>query len=336
MAASTSRRCRLLADIGGTNARFGWQADSGTGIEHVRTLPCAAHADIESAIRSYLESCGLPNPACASLAIATPVGGDLVSMTNHAWSFSIEALRERIGARRLCVVNDFTALALGVPALEEGARWQIGGTVSSASGPIAVVGPGTGLGMSGLLPTAQPGVFLPITGEGGHATVPAETEREFAVVQSLRKLYGHASAERVLSGPGLVDLYHTLATLENSPARVQGPGEVVEQWHSGDHRIAKECVSMFCALLGSVAGNFALALGARGGVYIGGGIVPRLGASFAATQFRERFEAKGRFRNYLEPVPVWVITAQTSPALAGAGYALDLGPGAAGRWALAA
>lgn len=323
---------RLLADVGGTNARFGWQREGGASIERVRTFPCDAYPDIESAIGAYLDEGGLGRPVCAAIAIATAVTDDRVCMTNHSWSFSIREVRERLGLQHLCVLNDFTALALGVPTLDSDAVMRVGGGTDACRGPIGVMGPGTGLGVSGLLPLGQEGAYLPIAGEGGHATLAAESEVEFMVLSALRERYGHVSAERVLSGQGLVDLHNVLARLACSDVRVRVPGELVERWHAGGDGLAEQCVSMFCAFLGSVAGNLALILGARGGVYVGGGIVPRLGERFAGTPFRARFEAKGRFGGYLASIPTWVVVASTSPALAGAGRALDLGGPTVGRW----
>lgn len=315
----------LVADIGATNARFGWQPAPDAKIERILTLPCAGHASLEAAIRAYLGQLGVATPEAVAIGIATPVTGDLVRMTNRDWSFSIADLKSNLGLRALAVVNDFTALALALPSLPEGDRMPVGGSTAVAGAPIALLGPGSGLGVSGLLPGERSGTWLPISGEGGHVTLAAENDREAAVIGLLRRSHGHVSAERVLSGPGLVDVHEALRQLEPSSSD-RGPvheaAEVLARAATAD-TIAAVTIDLFCGWLGQVAGNLALTLGARGGVFIGGGIVPRLGATFAASPFRERFESKGRFRSYLAAIPVWVITATESPALAGAARALE-------------
>ena len=166
---------------------------------------------------------------------------------------------------------------------------------------IGLIGPGTGLGVSGLFPVGYQNKWMPIAGEGGHVSLTATTEHEFAAIQQLQKRYGHVSAERVISGAGLVDLYHALCDLKDGQGReITTPAEVIERAQEVPASTANEALDMFCGFLGSVAGDLALTLGARGGIYIGGGIVPRLGERFDASPFRERFEAKGRFKKYLQ------------------------------------
>ena len=315
---------RLLADVGGTNARFAWQSAPGAGAESVRVLPCASFATLQDAISAYLQDLGRPLPAAAGIAIANPVHGDRVQMTNHHWSFSIEALRKAMGWCHLKVVNDFTALALALPGLPDAARKQVGGSSTpAAAAPMALLGPGTGLGVSGLIPDGD-GRWLPLAGEGGHVTLVPQTEREWRVCQHLSDRFGHASAERAISGQGLVNVYRALSDLDGLAVQAHTPADITTLALSRQCPVCVEALRMMCALLGSVAGNLALTLGARGGVYLGGGIVPRLGEWFAQTDFRRRFEAKGRFQAYLTDVPVWVIHAQDSPALQGAGVALDM------------
>ncbi len=314
---------RLLGDVGGTNARFGWQASAQSGIEHVLVLPCAAHETLEAAIRTYLELKQLPMPRACALGIANPITGDVVRMTNHHWSFSISGMQQQLGLARFNVINDFTALALALPSIPAGNLVQIGGQAAPAFAPKALIGPGTGLGVSGLLPTDQNDHWIPIAGEGGHTTLAAQTEIEYRVIELIRQRYGHVSAERVLSGPGLVDLYLALRQIhKNEPVDVAGAAEITA-WALQDHDpLAQQSIEMFAGFLGSVAGDLALTLGARGGVYLGGGIVPRWLGWFETSNFRERFEAKGRFSVYLKDIPVWVINAAESPALLGAARSL--------------
>jgi glucokinase len=316
---------RLLADVGGTNIRLATQSAEGAPIDNVRVLACAEHASIAHAMEAYVSA--LPEgvrPTLCAFGIANPVTGDQIRMTNHHWAFSIEALRQRMGFDRLVVINDFTALALALPDVSPADLRQVGGHHAVAGQPVALIGAGTGLGVSGLL-CDRGGRLVPISGEGGHVTLAAETAEEFAVLTQIRLRHGHVSAERVLSGQGLVDLYHAVRTVRGAEGpEVSHAAEVTRRaLEAVRDPIAYEALVLFCGFLGSVAGNLALTLGATGGVYVGGGIVPRLGDWFAASPFRERFEAKGRFRSYLATIPVWVIHADVSPALFGAARALD-------------
>jgi glucokinase len=316
---------RLLGDIGGTNARFGWQATEDAPITHVQVLPCAEHESLLDAAQTYLKQQGLKAPPCAAFGIANPVTGDQVAMTNHQWKFSVNALREGLGVSRFLLLNDFTALALSLTLLPDAQKRQVGSGLATANAAIGLIGPGTGLGVSGLFPVGYQNKWIPIAGEGGHVSLTAANEHEFAAIQHLQKRYGHVSAERVISGAGLVDLYHALCDLKDGQGReITTPAEVIERAQEVPTSTANEALDMFCGFLGSVAGDLALTLGARGGIYIGGGIVPRLGKRFDASPFRERFEAKGRFKKYLSNIPTWVIESPISPALHGASQALSL------------
>ena len=313
---------RLVADVGGTNARFGWIAAAGADITDIATLPCAEHATLADAVRAYLRSTGLGAPAAMAMGIANPITGDAVRMTNHHWSFSIAALQAELGLQRLIVLNDFTSLALALPSLRAEDVRQVGGGPTRPRAPMALIGPGTGLGVSGLVP-AGGDTWVALAGEGGHVTLPATTPREAAVIEQIRQRHGHPSAERAISGAGLVTLYEAVCALDGAPAVPSTPADVTARALAGTCPHSREAVLHLCALLGSVAGNLALTLGALGGVYIGGGIVPRLGELFEQSPFRARFEAKGRFRDYLAGIPVFVIDTPVSPALRGTARALD-------------
>ena len=189
--------------------------------------------------------------------------------------------------------------------------------------PLAVLGPGTGLGVSGLLPSGRRG-FVPVNGEGGHVTLPAQGEYEAAVVGLLAQRFGHASAERALSGPGLVHLYDAASTLADRKPLAVGPADVIERARNLADPFCIAAIDLFCSFLGGVAGNLALTLGARGGVYVGGGLAPRLHAEIERSAFRERFTGKGRFREYLAAIPTFIIDTKTSPALIGAAQSLDM------------
>jgi glucokinase len=310
----------LLGDVGGTNARFAVYGED-RHIRRVRVMPVDDYATLGEAIEAYLSAEGIRTPLrAAALAVASPVTGDAVTLTNHPWSFSISKLRGDLQVERLEIINDFTANALAVPHLKPEERVGIGGGKPVPETPIAVLGPGTGLGMSGLIPAK--GTWTPLAGEGGHATMAAIDDQESEVLARLRRRYGHVSAERVLSGQGLVNLYETLAGIAGVTAEAYTPAQISDRAIGEEEPVCRAALEMFCAMLGAMAGNLALTLGARGGVYIAGGIVPRLGATFVGSRFRERFESKGRFRPYLSTIPTFVITAK-EPAFLGLAEILD-------------
>jgi glucokinase len=307
----------LVGDIGGTNARFGLVSPDGA-VLHSEIFACAGFAAIDDAIRVYLAERGdLPAPRAGALAIAAAITGDRIRMTNHPWSFSVAALRDELGFERLLALNDFTAAALALPRLSDGDRMPVGGGTPAKGAAIGVLGPGSGLGVSGLVPVGSG--WRALTGEGGHATMSPVTDREAAVLAQMRRRFDHVSAERCLSGPGLVSIYDGLAAIDGVAAAPYTPAQVTDP--DTDDPLCREATAMFCAMLGTVAGNLALTLGAQGGVYLAGGILPRLGARFAASDFRERFEAKGRMRSYLSTIPCHVVTHKL-PAFLGCAAAL--------------
>ena len=296
----------LVGDVGATNARFGLVSPQ-RKLLHTRTLPVHDYATIGDALTAYLSDRGsLLMPRQGAIAIASAITGDRVAMTNHPWSFSVSALRSQLGLHRLEVINDFTALALALPRLTDQDRVTIGGGVPAQGAPLGVLGPGSGLGVSGMIPSGTG--WVAIAGEGGHATMAPATDRESAVLDRLRRHFDHVSAERVLSGPGLVNLYNALASLEGIPSRGYTAAQITDPDTGAADPLCAEATTLFCAMLGTVAGNLALTLGARGGVYIGGGIVPRFGERFAQSPFRARFEAKGRLNEYLAVIPTYVVT----------------------------
>ncbi|HEX3381571.1 MAG TPA: bifunctional transcriptional regulator/glucokinase [Paraburkholderia sp.] len=298
---------RLLADIGGTNARFALETGPGE-IGSVQIYPCADYPGVADVIKKYLKDTKIGRVNHAAIAIANPVDGDQVSMTNHDWTFSIEATRRALGFDTLLVVNDFTALAMALPGLTDAQRVQVGGGQRRPNSVIGLLGPGTGMGVSGLIPADDR--WIALGSEGGHATFAPADEREEIVLHYARKKWSHVSFERVAAGPGMEVIYRALAGRDKKrvPANVD-TAEVVKRALEGEP-LAAESVDVFCGILGTFAGNIAVTLGALGGIYIGGGVVPRLGESFARSSFRKRFEAKGRFEAYLQNVPTYVITAE--------------------------
>ncbi len=315
---------RLLGDIGGTNARWAWQASADAEMQDVSVQPCEASASILESATNYLAAHGHKNPAWAGIGIATAITGDEVRLTNSAWRFSIAAFQEAMALERCLVINDFTALALSLPALKTSDLRPLGGGAAVAGSTIALLGPGTGLGVSGLVPDTT-GRYSALSGEGGHVTLSASDDTEARLLSILRKTFEHVSAERVLSGSGLVNMYQAVCVLEGVPALDLAPADVTDAAIAGSDAQCVQAVHYFTRFLGNVAGNLALTLGSLGGVYIGGGVVPRLGAAFDAAVFRRSFENKGRYQSLLSTLPVWVITAST-PALVGAGRALDTLP----------
>ena len=324
---------RLLADIGGTHVRFGWQARPGAPIDHVREFECEAHPGVLEAIRHWIECESLPSPAHAALAVATPVQGEVIRLTNGPWSFSTSELKSALSLNRLLVVNDFTALALALPRLDASELQRIGGADRppfSTREPVALLGAGTGLGVSGLLPSADM-QWTPIAGEGGHVSLATHDAREARVLGILQDRFVHVSAERVLSGDGLRNLWAALMQIRTGgwPKDIPSASTISQMALHQQDAQALEVIDVFCGFLGHVAGDLALTLGATGGVFIGGGIIPRWGHLVGQSRLRACFEAKGRYREYLAAIPIWTILTRESPALRGVAQLLDAtGPSA--------
>ncbi len=324
----------LVADIGGTNARFGWVGTRGP-VQHVLALRAADFAGPAAAARTYLHhvqqvlGAAYAPPQAAAFAVATAVDGDRVSFTNNRdWGFSRSAVTAQLGLRALLILNDFEALALSLPRLGPSQLrvWGANPASTAAAAPparlaLAVIGPGTGLGVAGAIPTRHGWVAIP--GEGGHASLSAADDFEAELLRCVRMQHAHVSAERLLSGIGLPVLHAGVAAVmgHRSPTLLTAEA-VVEQGLAGEDPVCARSLDAFCALLGSFAGNVALTMGARGGVFIGGGIVPRLGERFFTSLFRQRFESKGRFQPYLQGIPTALIT-DTLAALGGAALALE-------------
>lgn len=341
----------LVADIGGTYARFGLVRvpvlasglasgfdaelasglDSGLAVRDVETFACADYRGPATAAKAYLARRDL-TVRRAAIAVASPVIADRIALTNSPWRFSRRRLRDALSLDQLVVLNDFAALALALPSL--GARdyqsLQVGDPAPGA--PCAVLGPGTGLGVSALLPDGAGGIVLPT--EGGHRDLAATGDREWDVIRTLSTPCGHVSAEAVLSGAGLVRLEATLRQLEGQhPDPLASPGArerdasdvVAAARDAASGRVpapfATEAIHLFTGWLGAVAGDLVLTLGARGGLYLGGGMLPKMASVFDRQVFLQRFLDKGRFRNYLQHTPVRLIT-DPAAALRGAGASL--------------
>ena len=311
----------LIGDIGATYSRFALVTSDGP-VSPARVYATNEHRSLFEIIETYLrDERRKSRPRKGLLAVAAPIYGDSVSLTNHPWTFSIAGLQDRLGFR-LHVINDFAANALAIPHLGTDDRIQIGTGVAVEGAPVGIIGPGTGLGVAGLIfSSEQP---IPIATEGGHVTMAPASSKESALLDVMRVRYHHVSAERLLSGPGLINLYNALCELEAVQATPYSSAQITspEIWRI-DHR-AKEATDIFCGMLGTIAGNLALTLGTRGGIYIAGGIVPKLGQFFADSEFRVRFEAKGRFQQHLATIPTYVILRPLPALLAATALIRDL------------
>lgn len=309
---------KLLADIGGTNARFALEAADGQ-LNAIKVLACAEYPTLSDAMHAYLHdpasvAAGSTQVRQAGIAIANPVHGDLVQMTNHHWSFSISHVHTEFAFDSLKVVNDFTALAMALPFLNAQQTVQIGGTSALPGAALGLLGAGTGLGVSGLVKTGN--AWVPLHSEGGHVSFSPSNQREVDILRFAWKEFEHVSAERLLSGPGLRLIYRALADQHRLPAEDIDAPDIVQRGLDNSCPVCREVIDCFCDMLGTMASNLTVTLGARGGIYIGGGIVPRLGNYLLQSGFRQRFEQKGRFSAYLSEVPVFVIT-EAYPAFIG-------------------
>jgi glucokinase len=300
----------LLADIGGTNARFAFMERGEVGpIEHTKV---ADFSNTSHAIAAFLghRSAGQP-PAVAVLCVAGPVENSRCIITNSRWTIDGADLKKKFGFTTVHLLNDFEAVAWSLPALQTADLFPAGELLPTLGAPMLAVGPGTGFGAACLFPDdARP--FAVVT-EAGHSTLPATSEREARVIGQLRQRFGHVSVERALSGPGLENLYCALAAVDGVTAPDRDAAAITQAAFDGSCDLSRAALDMFCSLLGTVAGDLALTFCARGGVYIAGGIVPRFANRLVETDFRKQFEGKGRFESYLQDISTNIIvTADAS------------------------
>jgi len=303
-----------MADIGATNTRCALLDDKGKELA-AEVFLNADFTGVTGLLKVYLDHRrATDRPKRAALAVAAPILGDEVRMINIDWRFSQAALREQLGFTKLTVCNDFAAVAWGLPHFGPADLRKIGGGKSAANATLAAIGPGTGLGVAALVPATEGWAVL--SGEAGHANLPATTREEADVIALIRDRYdGHCSAERVLSGPGLVNLYVALAEIAGRGQPTVTPTDVTALARQGEP-LARKAQGMFFAFLGAVAGDVALTTGARGGVFVAGGIVPQVLDAFAKSEFRARFEAKDGYADYMAGISTHVITTP-QPAFRG-------------------
>jgi glucokinase len=303
----------LVADVGGTHARFAL-VDRGSGaLYDIRTLVNAEHESLEAAVRSFLAAVGTEEISAAAIAMAGPVHSEGAQLTNGAWGFRRDALSRRLGVRFLSVLNDFEALALSLPEIPAAGLEQIGGGPPKDKGVKIVLGPGTGFGGSVLVAGSSPFV---LSGEPGHASLPVRSRTEAEVAHLLADPDGHVSVENAVSGPGLLATYKACATLSGRVAPLASAADVADAARHGEDASALQAVDLFLTWLGRVAGNAAMQLRAEGGIYIGGGIAPKLLDLMRDGRFRGAFESMGRMAGLIRPIPVYVIVAD-APALLG-------------------
>jgi glucokinase len=295
---------RLVADIGATHARLALETAPGV-LRHAAVLRCDDYAGIVPLLQAYLAGHAGVRIVHAALALANPISGDMIRMTNRDWQFSTDEVRRALGLSTLLIVNDFTALAMAVPGMKSGDLLQVGGGKPAPHSVSGVLGPGTGLGVSGVIPTVDG--FVTLGSEGGHVNFAPADEREFAILQFAWREWTHVSNERLLSGPGLELIHRALAHRNGVQAPARSAAEVVSCALEEHDRLCLEVLECFAGMLGGAAANLAVTLGAFGGIFIGGGIIPRIADWFATSPFRARFEAKGRFTDYLAQIPTYVI-----------------------------
>lgn len=309
----------LIADIGGTNARFALISDGTASPKEARNLAVDDYPSIQDAIQSYLASVGVATPERCCIAIACPTHNDRIRMTNNGWVFSKQQLQSDLGFSGLKVINDYAAMALAAPCMEAEHLMQVGSGTQMAGFPVAVLGPGTGLGVSGLVSAGSH--HIPVVTEGGHVDFAPTNEQEIELLRFLLKRYEHVSAERLLSGMGLENIYQGLASIRGLNVSPLKPAEISKAAFEEQDALALDTLDQFCATLGNVAGNCALTYGAQGGVFITGGIIPRMPEFFKASSFRARFEAKGRFVEYMQSIPTYLMQ-HPQPGLLGAAAAV--------------
>lgn len=315
----------LVADIGGTNGRFGLvnacTHGKGYNAENQISLPSGDYATLADMIRDYVKQAGVAMPKFGCLAIAGPIQDGHVKVTNLNWEFSISKLRDELNMQALDVINDFSALAYATPHLQAGDIKTLYNKDSNPYAPIGVMGPGTGFGAALLAPVSSGWKIIPT--EGGHCSFAPTTDTEIAILQEMRKRFDHVSIEHLLSGQGLVSIYQSLAAIAGKQAEDLKPSDVSIRGMKHQDPLCEQALQTFCAILGSVAGDKALSWGAMGGIYLGGGIVPKIADYLPQTDFIKRYLHKGIMRGYVEDIPVHMVTNDKAALIGSAAWLVD-------------
>ena len=312
----------LVADIGGTNARFAIaRGDSRTGfaIDNVRRFENRHFEDLREAAHTYLEGCEGDRPRGGCIAVAGPVSPGVVRLTNSTWHFHPDVLARELGMDALVAVNDFAAQARGAPLAPLEDTITVRDAKADRGAPCAVLGPGTGLGLGLLIP--RDGDFIVVPTEGGHAGFAPRSEEEAAVGRFIASEQGFASWERLLSGAGLVNIHRALCGLDGVPWPKARPEDITQEALVDPTSVSRRVVDLFCAVLGAYAGDVAVMSGARGGVYLGGGILPRIRSLLESSAFEMRFTQREPMTHYASAIPVWLILSDIVPLLGAAALA---------------
>lgn len=311
----TQAMINLVADIGGTNIRLGY-FEQDEAARDIKVYQCAEYASLTEVLTTYFQETGLNGKTVnACLAIACPVENDLISMTNLPWEFSKSKLKQDLGLNKLVLINDYTAIAHAIPYLTDNQKVKIGGGQAVQGKPISICGPGTGLGVANAI--AINDQWHALGGEGGHVDFAPMNKIESDILAYLFTKYEHVSYEQLLSGLGLEQIYQALNVINKMHLPDLSAKEISQKALSNDCELCRQSLAQFCAILGSFAGNLALTLASFGGVYIAGGIVPRFIEFFNDSEFRSRFESKGRFKDFNQNIPTYVIT-ESQPGILGA------------------
>jgi len=321
----------IVADIGGTNARFGFataaEATSRYQIDRFQNYQCGEHDSVEQLIARYIDSLGGPKPEQMCLSVAGPVNNDQVGITNLNWQFKVSTLRAKFGFEQLKVLNDFAALAHAVPYLNEDELLVINqGLANHEQGStVAVLGPGTGFGLSVIVPSShcsgslQHGEWQVVATEGGHAGFAPTTSEEMALLQFMGCSDGRVEVEHILSGGGLEKIYQHLSVVNGTPVDTLTAAQITQAALAKDNDpLAVDSLHQFCSVLGNVAGNIALTVGARRGVYLSGGILPRMSAFLLKSNFLNRFLDQASMHAYVADIPIYLVNTPQASLLGAA------------------
>jgi glucokinase len=313
-----SSKTLLVGDVGGTNARFALarMVDGRPVLDHHESFPAEKYPTFLKGVAAFIDGCEV-KPSGGVIAVAGPVEDGAIDLTNSPWAVS-ETELQTLGLNPVRLINDFEALAWGAPIVPVEYLEHLGGPAAGdPHSAIAVLGPGTGFGVSALARDVH-GREIALPSEGGHACFAPGDPIEDEILRILRKRYDRVSIERLICGPGLLNMHRALAEIEGRETHIDDPAQITEEALADPRSACGATLARFCAILGAVAGDVALTMGSRGGVYIAGGIAPRILPFLKASPFRERFERKGRFQPYMADIPTWVITHKHAALLGGA------------------